>query len=104
LAKLAPEPAPTPAEADQAVPLVQVIESPPVPSTFDPEMVSTLPKARAEVETVQLAVTVAVTLIDELAVPATAAPGKARAAAKAVAQVAIALERGLVNISASQSL
>ena len=50
-------------------------------------------------ETVQLAVTVAVTLIDELAVPASAAPGKTRPAARIAAPVAKALERGLVSIS-----
>jgi hypothetical protein len=77
LAKLAPLPDPTPAEAAQVVPLVQTIDRLPVESTFEPEIVLTLPKASAVVETVQLAVTVAVTLIVELAVPASAPAGAA---------------------------
>jgi hypothetical protein len=82
----------------QGVPLVQRIERPPVLSTSAPLIVLTLPKAKAVVETVQLAVTVAVTLIVELAVAAIAVPGAARAAAKIVAPAAMAPERGMLNI------
>jgi hypothetical protein len=80
LVKLAPEPAPIPAAAVQALPLVQVIESPPLASTFEAEVESTLPKAIALVETVQLAVTVALVASVPLAVPATAAAGRQKAA------------------------
>ena len=55
------------------MPLVQVTERPPVLSTLEPLSVSTLPKASALVETVQLAVTVAETLSVEVAVAACAA-------------------------------
>ncbi len=60
---------------------MQVMVSPPVESTFEPEIVLTLPKASAVVDTVQLAVTVAVTLSEPLVVLAAAGVGIASAAA-----------------------
>src|SRR4051812_29207401 len=50
--------------------------SPPLASTFDAEVESTLPKASALVETVQLAVTVALVARLPLAVPAIAGAGR----------------------------
>src|ERR671920_714935 len=70
--KVAPLPAPTPAAALQAVPLVQVTLMPPVASTLAPLIGLTLPNARALDETVQLAVTVASTLSVVLVVAAKA--------------------------------
>jgi hypothetical protein len=85
--KLAPLPAPTPAEASQSVPLVQTIERPPVPPTAAPVVVLMLPKLIGLVETVQFLVTVALTLSEDEAVSAIAAVGM-KAAAEASSKVA----------------
>src|SRR5215217_8900633 len=69
---VAPLPVPALALAVQDEPLVQTMLTPPVPSTAEAEIVSTLPKASAVVEMVQLAATVALTPRLELCVPATA--------------------------------
>src|SRR5215217_766963 len=87
LASVAPVPAPALAAALQPEPLVQVTLTDPVASVA-PESVLTLPKATAVVETVQFAVTVALTPSVLLCVPAKAAPGAAsEAAAAAVAKI-----------------
>jgi hypothetical protein len=83
--KLAPLPEPTPAAADQDVPLVQVTLKLPVASAFEPEIGLTLPNETLPAETVQFAVTVASTLSVELATAAEAADG-ARATAHAASK------------------
>src|SRR3546814_11675694 len=81
VARDAPVPAPASAAADHAVPLVQVTEIVPVPSTAAPVVTSTSPKATVPAETLQLDVTVAlpssVSVVAALA--GRAAPGEDRA-------------------------
>src|SRR3546814_10985456 len=85
VARDAPVPAPASAAADHAVPLVQVTEIVPVPSTAAPVVTSTSPKATVPAETLQLDVTVALTssvsVVAALAGWAAAAGSRARMAA-----------------------